>query len=185
MVFFWFLCFIIGFEWSIKAWGIFQYCFWHFWNFQYFSQIWTPGPLDPLFLNRILWKHTREIENHFKNMFVYLNIMENNNFQFVGRCGTPFFNFSKHQHCLLGCFWGGEIDSDNECCLRFFPKTCSKPMIFQVRESAAPLNILVPTPTPAPDHPLGGHEWASRISEWAPRRNIAPCDCHQAWLTVY
>ena len=28
----------------------------------------------------------------------------------------------------------------------------------QVRESSAPLNI--PTPTTAPDHPLGGHEWA-------------------------
>ena len=31
-----------------------------------------------------------------------------------------------------------------------------KPMsFFQVRDSPAPLNM--PTPTPAPDHPLGGH----------------------------
>ena len=34
---------------------------------------------------------------------------------------------------------------------------------FQVTESPAPLNI--PTPTPAPDHPLGGHEraWGTRV----------------------
>ena len=39
-------------------------------------------------------------------------------------------------------------------------------LYFQVRESPAPLNL--PTPTPAPDHLLGGHnEVGGTIAEWA------------------
>ena len=47
-------------------------------------------------------------------------------------------------------------------------------LYFQIRESQAPLNI--PTPTPAPDHSLGGHNELNGTSvEWAwGKRTIIP-----------
>ena len=39
----------------------------------------------------------------------------------------------------------------------------NKPFYFQVGESPTPLNIL--TPTPAPDHVLGGHKEAESFGE--------------------
>ena len=58
---------------------------------------------------------------------------------------------------FVGNVWFETIFDATCCFAKYVLKHISETnTLFQVRESPARFNI--PTPTPAPDHPLGGHE---------------------------
>ena len=81
---------------NLGFWMDFNMFFEHFWNFQNFDQIWTPGPLS---ITKIIFKQKLdEIPNQFNERhFTHLNIWEIQNLVCGERTGHHFWRSPKNK----------------------------------------------------------------------------------------
>ena len=138
LYFWWFVWFIIGLKWLLKAWGHIPIFVWTLLELPKYRKNWT---MNPWVITKIVLKYKKSPSHFYETYcFTYLDISQIQSFQHIGKCGTPFLKayFPKVVKHIFREVRVWKLFSTTTIFRKvFFRYTFGTNKLFQVRESLA------------------------------------------------